>query len=70
MPCCRMPVSVALVQVTHVRVRQRAEDPAKRASSRLSAPNALTTGLQLTASASAPPRRLSHALERRVAGVT
>ncbi|CFP60294.1 Uncharacterised protein [Bordetella pertussis] len=43
---------------------------ASRASSRHSAPKALTTALQLTASASAPPMRVSQALPRRAAGAT
>ena len=41
-----------------------------RASSRASAPKALTTALQLTASASAPPSCVSQALASRAAGAT
>ena len=65
-----MPLIVPRTQVRRVRPRHLATTLAKRASSRASAPNALTTGLQLTASASAPPSLVSQALPRRAAGAT
>ena len=43
---------------------------AKRLSSRASAPKLLTVGLEVMASASAPPMRLSRALDFRLAGRT
>ena len=45
-------------------------DHARQPRSRRSAPKALTTALQVTASASAPPMRVSQALPRRAAGAT
>ena len=65
-----VPLQVARTQVARVRSRQRRRMRAVRASSRGSAPKALTTALAPTASASVPPSRVSQALERRAAGAT
>ncbi|MNL66038.1 hypothetical protein D3C87_1904490 [compost metagenome] len=64
------PFSVPRTQVRRVRWRHLFTTRSSRASSRASAPKALTTALQLTASASAPPMRVSQALPRRAAGAT
>ncbi|MNQ23429.1 hypothetical protein D3C85_365930 [compost metagenome] len=64
------PLKVARTQVRRVRRRHLSITRSSRASSRVSAPKALTTALQLTASASAPPMRVSQALPSRAAGAT
>ncbi len=58
------------VQVITAARRQAFITPAKRASSRASAPKAFTVGLEEMASASAAPIWESRALERRLAGRT
>ncbi|MNT74049.1 hypothetical protein D3C72_2128230 [compost metagenome] len=67
---CRVPLSVPRFQVRRVRLSHLDMTWRMRLSSRVSAPKALTTLLQLTASASAPPRRVSQALARLAAGAT
>jgi len=67
---CAEPLLVPRVQVRWVRRRHFAVSAASRVSSRPSAPNAFTTGLQEIASASAPPTRVSHWLESRAEGPT
>ncbi len=57
-------------QVTRAALRQACMTPANRASSRASAPKALTVGLDEMASASEAPMCESRALERRLAGRT
>ncbi len=64
------PLIVARIQVRRVRRRHLSTTRPSRPSSRVSAPKALTTGLQLMASASAPPMRVSQALPSRAAGAT
>ena len=67
---CKVPAQVARTHSTWVRARQRSTTRFNRSSSRASAPNDFTTGLQVTASASAAPSLLSQAFDRRAAGVT
>ena len=67
---CVVPLIVPRTQVRRVRPRHLATTLAKRVSSRASAPNAFTTALQLTASASEPPSLVSQALPSRAAGAT
>ncbi len=57
-------------QVIRAAVRQAFITPAKRASSRASAPKVFTVGLDEMASARAAPIWESRALERRFAGRT
>jgi hypothetical protein len=58
------------VQVVSVSRRQSAVTPLIRSSSRCSAPNAFTVGLEDSESDSAPPIRLSRATDFRFAGRT
>ena len=67
---CDVPLIVPRIQVRPVRWRHLPITLASRFSSRSSAPNALTTELQLTASASEPPSRVSQLLARLAAGAT
>ena len=67
---CTPPLKVPRRQVRRVRLRHLPTTLAISPSSRASAPKALTTLLQLTASASAPPTLVSQALERVAAGAT
>ena len=67
---CAEAAAVPRRQVRCVRDAHLSITSLSRASSRFSAPNALTTALQETASASAPPIRVSQALARLAAGAT
>ena len=62
--------SVKRFQVTITASRQAAVTLARRSASRRSAPKLLTVGLEVTASARAPPMRESRALDRRLLGRT
>ena len=65
---CTVPLLVPRCQTRRVRLCHLPSTQVSRPSSRISAPNALTTGLQLKASARVPPTRVSQAFASRAAG--
>ncbi|MNY75367.1 hypothetical protein D3C86_2146230 [compost metagenome] len=65
-----VPFSVPRLHVRRVRLSHLASTWRRRSSSRLSAPKAFTTELQLMASAKAPPSFVSQALASFAAGDT
>jgi hypothetical protein len=63
-------VLIEAIQARRIRTTQRSSTAPSRASSRDSAAELLTTGLQVMASAKAPPSRLSSSTASRCRGDT